>query len=278
MIDHEFKVLDHGHIALEAVCADDLGVVNAAKVSLGNRSSTMGDAEAGLIRFLMRERHGTPFEHNFFRFRVQAPIFVFREWHRHRIGFSYNERSARYSKMEPLFYVPQNVRTQVGKPGHYTYEPLEEKLADTWRDRWRMHSQDSYELYEEALADGVAKEQARIVLPVNLYSEMIWSCNARSLMAFLSLRNAPTAQWEIQQYAIFAESFLAAYMPVTHEAFLLNDRHQPNKKVIDWNERRAKIQARLKKARDGAELDHGYEATASLREDLAFIEQMLEAA
>lgn len=269
------QILDHGHLVLEAVNADDLGVVNAAKVSFGSRATSMGEAEVGILRFLMRERHGTPFEHNFFKFRVQAPIFVFREWHRHRVGFSYNEKSARYSKMEPLFYIPEHVRAQVGKPGAYSFEHITDDRVEKWRGAWWAHSRASYHLYEEALADGIAKEQARIVLPVNLYSEMIWSCNARSLMAFLSLRNHPSAQWEIRQYAIAAEEVLREYMPITHEAFLLNDRHVPNRKAIDWNERRAKILARLTKAREGAIFDHGALATGALCEDLRYIEAIL---
>ena len=124
-------VLDHGFVRLDAAVADDLSVVNAARVSFGARVETMDDRSAGLVRFLMRERHGTPFEHNFFRFHIKAPLFVTREWQRHRVG-SFNERSGRYSELPDEFYVPAagDVRTQVGKPGAYTFEPLPDDVAE----------------------------------------------------------------------------------------------------------------------------------------------------
>ena len=100
-------------------------------------SDEMDERDAGLIRFLMRERHGSPFEHGYFRFLVKAPLFVVREHHRHRAGHSYNEWSGRYSKMEPEFYVPENVRTQVGKPGAYTFEPVDDETRETARRRDR---------------------------------------------------------------------------------------------------------------------------------------------
>src|SRR5919202_7018714 len=99
------EVLDHGFVRLDDAMADDLSVVNSARVSFGRRKEEMDDADRGLIRFLMRERHGTPFEHNSFRFHVRCPIFVAREWFRHRVG-SFNEESARYHRLSPDFYVP----------------------------------------------------------------------------------------------------------------------------------------------------------------------------
>src|SRR5258708_39314236 len=118
-------VLDHGFLALDGVLASDLAVVNGARVSFNSLAGEMTERDEGLIRFLMRHRHGSPFEHGYFRFIVKAPIFVVREHHRHRAGHSYNEWSGRYSKMEAEFYVPDYVRTQVGKPGSYSFEPLE---------------------------------------------------------------------------------------------------------------------------------------------------------
>ena len=128
-------VLDHGFVRLDAALADDLSVVNAARVSFGARVDAMDDRNAGLVRFLMRERHGTPFEHNLFRFHIKAPLFVTREWQRHRMG-SFNERSGRYSELPDEFYVPaaDDVRTQVGKPGAYTFEPVADELAEQVRE------------------------------------------------------------------------------------------------------------------------------------------------
>ena len=114
------KVLDKGSLALDGALASDLAVVNGARVSFNDETQEMTERDEGLIRFLMRERHGSPFEHGYFRFLVKAPIFVVREHHRHRAGHSYNEWSGRYSKLEAEFYVPEFVRTQVGKPGAYS--------------------------------------------------------------------------------------------------------------------------------------------------------------
>ncbi len=121
----QIPVLDHGFVRLDNAMADDLSVVNAARVSFAQQVDEMTSREEGLIRFLMRERHGTPFEHNAFRFHIKTPIFVCREWMRHRVG-SFNEWSGRYSQLEPEFYIPaaEDVRTQVGKPGSYSFEQV----------------------------------------------------------------------------------------------------------------------------------------------------------
>ena len=221
-------VLDHGFVRLDAALADDLSVVNAARVSFGARVEEMDDRSAGLVRFLMRERHGTPFEHNFFRFHIKAPLFVTREWQRHRVG-SFNERSGRYSELPDEFYVPAagDVRTQVGKPGSYTFEPLADEVAAAVREGIEASYAESYRRYRELLAADVAKEVARTVLPVGLYTEFYWSVNARSLMNFLSLRNAPTAQHEIHLYAEAAERHFAQAMPVTHASFVEQGRTAP---------------------------------------------------
>ena len=225
---NSIDVLDLGFVRLDAVMADDLSVVNAARVSFGARVDTMDDRSAGLVRFLMRERHGTPFEHNFFRFHIKAPLFVTREWQRHRVG-SFNERSGRYSELPDEFYVPAagDVRTQVGKPGAYTFEPLAGAAAESVREGIAASYAESYRRYQELLAAGVAKEVARSVLPVGLYTEFYWSVNARSLMNFLSLRNAPTAQLEIRVYAEAAERHFEHAMPVTHAAFVAQGRTAP---------------------------------------------------
>jgi thymidylate synthase (FAD) len=221
-------VLDHGFVRLDAALADDLSVVNAARVSFGARVDAMDDRNAGLVRFLMRERHGTPFEHNLFRFHIKAPLFVTREWQRHRMG-SFNERSGRYSELPDEFYVPaaDDVRTQVGKPGSYTFEPVAGELAEMVRAGIATSYAESYKRYQELLADGIAKEVARTVLPVGLYTEFYWSLNARSLMNFLSLRNAETAQREIRLYAEAVEVHFAQAMPVTHGSFVAQGRMAP---------------------------------------------------
>jgi len=170
----------------------------------------------------------TPFEHNSFRFHIRCPIFVAREWFRHRIG-SFNEFSMRYAKATDDFYVPapEDVRTQVGKPGAYTFESVEPELAESTRETLESVYRTAYEAYERLVEAGVAREIARCVLPVGAYTEFFWTVNARALMNFVSLRAADTAQREIRRYAEAVESFLAEKMPVTHEAFVANDRVAP---------------------------------------------------
>lgn len=221
-------VLDHGFVRLDAVMADDLSVVNAARVSFARHKETMDASDEGLIRFLMRERHGTPFEHNSFRFHVRCPIFVAREWFRHRIG-SFNEFSMRYAKATDDFYVPapEDVRTQVGKPGAYTFETVEPELAESTRATIESVYETAYAAYEQLVEAGIAREIARCVLPVGAYTEFFWTVNARALMNFVSLRAAETAQREIRRYADAVESFLAEKMPVTYDAFVANDRKAP---------------------------------------------------
>lgn len=208
-------------------CADDLMVVRAARVSFNKGAESMGDREKGLISFLMKNHHGTPFEHNMFTFLVEAPMFVQREQMRHRIGHSYNEWSGRYSKMDPKFYLPSNVRTQVGKPGAYDFDPISEPERHEFRADIEDHCREAYARYEEALEIGVAREQARYFLPSNTYTKYYWTCNSRSLMHFLSLRNHPDAMWEIAQVAEQAEESLKEAMPVTWDCYNAHGRRAP---------------------------------------------------
>jgi thymidylate synthase (FAD) len=221
-------VLDHGFVRLDESMASDLSVVNAARVSFARRKEEMDDSDVGLVRFLLRERHGTPFEHNAFRFHIRAPIFVAREWFRHRVG-SFNEFSMRYAKATDDFYVPaaDDVRTQVGKPGSYSFEPVDPEVAEATREELRSVYGAAYAAYERLVELGVARELARAVIPVGAYTEFYWTVNARSLMNFVSLRAADTAQREIRRYADACERFLADEMPVTYEAFVAAGRVGP---------------------------------------------------
>ncbi len=208
--------------------ADDLSVANSARVSFGRRKDELDDSDRGLIRFLMRERHGTPFEHNAFRFHIRCPIFVAREWFRHRVG-SFNEFSLRYARATDDFYVPEpeDVRSQVGKPGAYSFEPVTDELAEETREQLREVYEQAFATYERLVEQGVARELARAVLPVGAYTEFYWTVNARSLMNFVSLRAAEAAQREIRRYAEACERYLAERMPITYEAFVANDRTAP---------------------------------------------------
>ena len=226
--DQTIPVLDHGFVRLDDAMADDLSVVNGARVSFARRKEELDESDEGLIRFLMRERHGTPFEHNAFRFHVRCPIFVAREWFRHRVG-SFNEFSMRYARASDEFYVPaaEDVRTQVGKPGSYSFEPVGDELAEATRQKLQEVYETAFRAYEQLVELGVAREVARAGLPVGAYTEFYWTVNARSLMNFVSLRNSETAQREIRRYAEACERFLEEEMPATYAAFVANDRTAP---------------------------------------------------
>jgi thymidylate synthase (FAD) len=221
-------VLDHGFVRLDADMATDLAVVNGARVSFARHQTEMTEADEGLIRFLMRERHASPFEHAVFRFHIRCPLFVAREWMRHRWS-SFNEFSLRYAKATDDFYVPdsEDVRTQVGKPGAYSFEPVEPEVADMAREELQAVYEHAFEAYERMVEAGVARELARSALPVGAYTEFYWTVNARALMNFVSLRNAEMAQREIRRYAEVVETFFAEKMPVTHAAFVAADRVAP---------------------------------------------------
>ena len=219
-------------VELVRASAQDADVLFAARVStLGEQSldEVGGDAErsAGLIRYLMRDRHGSPFEHNSMTFYVQAPIFVFREFMRHRIA-SYNEESGRYRELRPVFYVPSPERklVQEGKPGHYLFVDGTVEQHATVVEQTKKACAVAYQAYQQMLEAGVAREVARGVLPVATYSSMYVTMNARSLMNFLSLRTKREGsaypsfpQREIEMVAEQMKRFWAELMPVTHAAF-----------------------------------------------------------
>ena len=220
--------LSNGFVFLDASMADDLSVVNSARVSFAKKSDIMDDAAIGLINFLVRERHGTPFEHNSFRFHIKCPIFVAREWFRHRIG-SFNEFSARYSEVPDDFFSPlvEDVRSQTGKPGAYTFERMNTDDAEATIGIINKANDAAYSAYKDLLYMGVAKELARAVLPVSMYTQFYWTVNARALMNFLSLRNSETAQLDIRRYAQDVERIFKDQMPVTYDAWVKNGRVAP---------------------------------------------------
>lgn len=218
----------------------DESIIEAMLVSSQDDEITQACLEEsttyGRINFLMANRHGTPFEHNAMKFYVEAPIVVFREWHRHRIAWSYNEMSGRYKELAPTFYVPDRDRAlvQEGKPGHYIFVP---GTPEQYRDmvtELTLSYNFSYDAYQNMMAQGIAKEVARLVLPVGLYSAMYATTNARALMAFLSLRTIyedskfPSyPQREIEMAAEHMEGFFAELFPLTYRSFCENGRVSP---------------------------------------------------
>lgn len=224
--------------------ARDADVLFAARVSTQGEqtleSAMQSDSEVekrdkGLINYLMRDRHGSPFEHNSMTFYVQAPIFVFREFMRHRIA-SYNEESGRYRELRPVFYVPGPERklVQVGKPGAYEFEDGTAEQTALVEQETMAVTRAAYEAYQRMLEAGVAREVARIVLPVNIYSSMYVTMNARSLMNFLSLRTKREGthfpsfpQREIEMVAEKMEAHFADLMPLSYQTFNENGRVAP---------------------------------------------------
>ncbi|MEI8261987.1 MAG: FAD-dependent thymidylate synthase [Actinomycetes bacterium] len=236
----EVSFRDDVTVELVRGSASDADVIFAARVSTAGEQSledVNGDAErsTGLINYLMRERHGSPFEHNSLTFFVRAPIFVWREHMRHRIA-SYNEESGRYRQLEPVFYVPSRERAiqQVGKTGAYEFLPGTPEQYDLIEARMQQSCRDAYSAYIDMLDAGVAREVARMVLPVSIYSSAYVTLNARSLMNFLSLRRKAEGshfpsypQREIEMVAERYEDEWARLMPLTHRAFVNNGRVAP---------------------------------------------------
>lgn len=237
----------------------DRSIIASARVSTQGEASLESlliSEASGLINFLMRNRHGTPFEHGALTFFVKAPIFVFREFHRHRIGFSYNEESGRYKELEGEFYIPSPERPGLmqregGKPGYYEYVDATEVEYNWLNDEFMDAYQYAYNSYKVMLKLGYAKEVARMVLPVGIFSSMYVTCNPRSLMSFLSLRTKREAwsyheedmededinigrakfpskpQHEINMVADRMEAEFAKLFPITHECYNKNGRVAP---------------------------------------------------
>lgn len=210
--------------------AADLDVVRSARVStVGEASKDVSDVRArGLINYLMRDRHGSPFEHTSMTFLVCAPLFVAREFMRHRAGWSYNEESGRYKELEPVFYVPDESRklVQVGRPGAYRFQEGTDTQRMLTAESLKQVYGYAYDAYREMLESGIAREVARMALPVGIFTSFYATCNTRSLMHFLSLRtkrqNAKVPsfpQREIEMVAEKMEIAWAELMPLTHEAF-----------------------------------------------------------
>ena len=231
---------DDMSVELVKSSASDADVIWAARVSTaGDKSLEDVGADPakseGLINYLARERHGSPFEHTSMTFFISAPIFVFREFMRHRIA-SYNEESGRYRELKPVFYIPSKERklVQNGKAGAYTFIDGTPEQFDITVAAIKETCNLAYANYQKMLDAGVAREVARAVLPVTLYSSMYVTMNARALMNFLSLRTAREGshfpsypQREIEMVAEKMEAHFAKLMPITYGAFQKSGRIAP---------------------------------------------------
>lgn len=236
----EIVFRDDVTVELVKANANDADVIWAARVSTaGEQSREEIDSDpsrsAGLINYLARERHGSPFEHTSMTFFISAPIFVFREFMRHRIA-SYNEESGRYRELKPVFYIPSPQRklVQTGKTGHYVFVDGTKEQYETTIKSMKETYEVAYKNYKAMLDAGVAREVARAVLPVALYSSMYVTMNARALMNFLSLRTSREGshfpsypQREIEMVAEKMEEHFSRLMPLTYSAFEKSGRVAP---------------------------------------------------
>ncbi|MCX5660443.1 MAG: FAD-dependent thymidylate synthase [Planctomycetota bacterium] len=223
----EVKVHDHGLVALVDVMprlvangqTADAAVVQAARVSYGQGTKKINE-DRGLIRYLLRHRHTTPFEMIEFKFHVVMPIFIARQWIRHRTA-NVNEYSARYSVVPDRFYVPSAdaVRKQSETNRQGGDAPVDAATAEDFL-KYLDHCQTQYAEYERLLERGVSRELARIGLPVNVYTEWYWKCDLHNVLRFLSLRMDEHAQLEIRDYAYAMFALIQPIVPVTAEAFM----------------------------------------------------------
>ncbi len=210
------KVLDKGFVRLIEFMGGDQRAVDSARVSFGSVSK--GEAQdKKLVEYLLANGHLSPFEHSVFQFHIKCPIFVARQWMRHRIA-SYNEISARYTEVQDEFYIPEAFRAQdrINRQGSVRNGALEQEKMLAIYDR---AVKASYEAYRQLLEAGAAREMARMVLPVSQYTQFHWTINARSLLNFISLRADEHAQYEIRRYADAIRDVFMEKMPWTWEAY-----------------------------------------------------------
>ena len=225
------KVLDKGEIELLDSMGKDETIARAAWVSYGKQGDERGDKEVKrLVNYLMKHQHGTPFEHVVFQFYIKAPIFIAREWFRHRIG-SFNEISSRYVTFEPEFYMPEKFRVKEETNKQGSKIPEDKENFNLWNSVANADLTEGYTLsYNKYLAlkeQGVANELARLLLPLGTYTQWWWTVNLRSLFNFMALRSYPTAQWEIQEYSRALESIVKEKVPYAYEAWEANGRNAP---------------------------------------------------
>jgi thymidylate synthase (FAD) len=216
------SVLDHGFVRVVDYMGNDNAIVQAARVSYGDGTKSLRD-DAGLIRYLLRHRHTTPFEMCEIKFHIKLPIFIARQWIRHRTA-NVNEYSGRYSVMDNDFYLPKPehlaAQSSVNKQGRG--EVLQGEAAQVASDIIERDSKVAYEHYLKLLngEEGLARELARMILPVNYYTQWYWKIDLHNLLHFLSLRADNHAQYEIRAYAIAMLELVEAWVPVTHQAFM----------------------------------------------------------
>ena len=214
-------ILDHGFIEIIDYLGNDLTVVNSARVSFGKRKTVISDGDRKLVKFLAENKHWSPFRHLQVQFHVKAPEFVMRQWYKHVVGIettsnsstkdhAWNELSGRYVPVED-YYIPQDWRAQSEDNKQASKGFIENQQEANLKFHEAMHR--TMQIYKDLLDLGVAKEQARIILPLNQYTEVYWTASFQAIMNFIELRDEPTAQWEIREYAIAMKRMMEEIYP-----------------------------------------------------------------
>ena len=218
-LGHTLRVLDHGFVRVIDYMGDDTSIVQAARVSYGKGTKKKREDEK-LIKYLMKNGHMTPFEMCEIKLHVKMPIFVARQWVRHRTA-NINEYSARYSELDGDFYVPNRARMQgqSDKNKQASEGPLPRNVANGLIDAIQHASEEAYLDYQDLLGNGLSRELARIVLPTNFYTQWYWKIDLRNLLHFLELRLDEHAQYEIREYAAVIADIVFDWVPVTERAW-----------------------------------------------------------
>jgi thymidylate synthase (FAD) len=225
MLNPEIKVLDKGFVGLIDHMGSDLSVVNAARVSFGKKKEAFEEGDAKLMVYLAEHEHTSPFRHTALTLHVKAPIFVFRQWMKHRIGSEFNEISGRYVEFpEDEFFVPELFRRQAKVNKQGSEGAIDEAQQARALESYLEACRGAVAHYKELLALGVCREQARCVLPLALYSEVYWTVSLQAVAHFIRLRSDSHAQWEIQQYAAAVRSVVEPVYPVGLRALLADPK------------------------------------------------------
>ncbi len=234
VLDKKFRVLDKGFVRLVDYLGNDDRIVQAARVSYGKGTKTFRE-DKGLIDYLLRNEHTSPFEQVVFTFHVKLPIFVARQWIRHRTA-RVNEISGRYSVLADEFYVPASehvaLQSENNKQGR-SEKKTPEKLRKEVRALLEKGQKATYEQYKKLLGSNIARELARITLPLSLYTEWYWQIDLHNFLRFLMLRLDPHAQLEIRKYAEVLHRIGQTVCPITFDAF---DEHILNSTTFSKSE------------------------------------------
>ena len=221
----KLDVLDKGYIELVDTLGDDLTPVNAARVSFGGRSKKLTDKDKRLSKFLIKHKHFSPFRHQHIMVIIKAPEFVLRQWYKHIVGIettsshvtkdhAWNEISGRYVEVEEYYY-PEVWRKQSEDNKQASEGELDDLQQKRMSLAYKTYMNQVEMIYDNMISSGVAKEQARIVLPLSQYTQVWWTASFQSVMNFIELRDESTAQWEIQQYAKALKEIMFETFPET---------------------------------------------------------------